>query len=363
MKKRRNPRTKSTLIFTFCLLFGWATLGNATDEIHLRKYPKSDGQVLDTIPKGSNFKIVEKFGSWRYILVKGSAYGGGWVHFKELEDVEPANPKGDAASRRAETDASAKPVSKKREDTVKRPSPGSGVAVKKNDPTSPSHGRVSLGTVKIHPLPPAENAGETQPDRPQRKDPLPKERQPSPSSGKIRDATVKDSRPDRESVASKGQPSQNMEPTLDASLRTAQKAREENIHTPQENEPSAFTQTTHADALPKPTVRPRNTLKTPQKTPILPVTVAEASDTVAAPVRSGSTRNTSVKREDFASYPHGIGDFMNFGFKLLSVVLSCLAIIFSYKAKRVAAMSYQLVVQLQQNLEISHRREFDERYE
>jgi hypothetical protein len=364
MKKRRNPRTKSILICTFCLLFGWADTRQCTDEIQLRKYPKSDGQVLDTISKDRNFKIVEKFGSWRYILVKGSTYGGGWVHFKELEDVEPASLKVDAVSQRAKTDAPTKPGAKKSEDTVKTPSPKSGVAAKgKDGPKSPSHGKVSVGTVKIHPLPPAENTGKTEPDRPQRKDPLPNKRPPSPSSEEKRVATVKEPWPSQESIGSKRRPSQDMELTPHASLPTERKGREKDVHRPQEDGSLAFVQTAHADALPKPTVPSENTVKASEKTPSLPVNVADASDTVAVPVESGGTQSLSVKKENSGSYPDGIRDFMNFGFKLLSVVLSCLAIIFSYKAKRMAAMSYQLVVRLQQNLEISRRREFDERYE
>ena len=358
MKKKRNPRTKSTLILTFCLLFGWTTLGYATDEIRLRKYPKSDGQILDTVSKDREFKIVEKFGSWRYILVEGSTYGGGWVDSKELENRQSTNRKGNVSSRSKETNQEKAPAPVKKENTADAPSPKSREPVKgKENPEPPSHGRVSLGTVRIHPAPLTENPRKTEPNRLQVKDLVSKNGASDHTPGNGNKATNENSKPAQNGIDSKP-PAPHNKPAPDAHHPTDQAKGKERVHAPEKNGPLELIRTAHADALPKTTVQPGNTQKYPRQASPRP----QASERAAAPVPIDNTRNIPLDTRKPASSPGAMRDFLNFGFKLLSVILSCLAIIFSYKAKKMAAMSYHLVVQLQQNLEIGRRREFDERY-
>ena len=357
MKKKRNPRTKSTLILTFCLLFGWTTLAHTTDKIRLRKYPKADGQILDTVSKDRKFKIVEEYGSWRYILVEGSTYGGGWVDSKELENQHFTTPKADTSSRSKEIHQQKTFAAKKEEKSVNNPSPKSKESVNgKENPKPLSHGKVSLRTVKIHPGPPAKTALKTEPNRLQVKDLVSKNGAPDHSLKGGNKAAGENSKPAQDEIDSRPPSPRNTKPAPHAPTNRADG--KEGINIPENSGPLALIRKAHADALPKTRVQPGNTQKYPGQASAGP----QASERAAAPAPIDNTRNIPLDTRKSTSSPGGIRDFLNFGFKLLSVILSCLAIIFSYKAKKMAAMSYHLVVQLQQNLEYGRRREFDERY-
>lgn len=324
MKKKQNPRIKSIFFLTFFLLFCGATAGMTADHIQLRKYPSPDALLLDTIPKGQKVKVIETFGSWRYILVKGSTYGGGWVHFKDLEKGHMTDPKAKAGTKLSKADVQKAP-SPKRQDraTKKHSSQGQRTDSSKNKQNPSFQSKVSVGAVKIHSGAVRKEERKTKPDRPLKKKPKPDRH------------LKKNPEPDRP-LKNKPEPE------------------------PEKNAQIALIKTAHADSLLKTTVSPNkmrdnpvrdpNIIKAMEKGPEIPNTSTDADNTRDFP----NTKKT----------PHQspMRDILHFGFRFLTVALSCLAIIFAYKAKKMAAMSYQLAVQLQQSIETHRRREFDERY-
>lgn len=304
MKIKQNPRTKSTFLLTFCLLFCWATAGITADHIQLRKYPSPDGLLLDTIQKGQKVKIIETFGSWRYILVEGSTYGGGWVHFKDLEKGTATDQKTDATTKLSKTDVRKASSPKKQNNTTKKPSSQhQGPDEGKNNPKPSFHSKVSVGTVKIHQVAIQKEARKTEPDRQLKNNPEPE---------------------------------------------------------PEKTPPMALIKTAHANPLPKTTVPPNKVQNSPVQDPKRPAAMAKGAERSNASSHADNTR--SFSHQEKATYQGSMRDFLNFGFRVLSVILSCLAIIFAYKAKKMAAMSYQLAVQLQQSIETHRRREFDDQY-
>ncbi len=358
MKKRQNPRTKSTLILSFCLLFCWAAVGNADDGIQLRKYPSSDGLVLDTISKGKNVKIIEAFGPWRYVVVEGSDYGGGWVHFQDLEKETSKNQKGDVSSKSSQPKEEEPPSPQESDSAIDKPSPGVQAPAKGKTTTKPSfqQSKVSVGAVKIHPIKPHKEAQETKPEKPLNKSAEPKKEPPDHASKSRNNALKEVLQPGRTAIEERPQRSQSVKPTPPIPSQTAPAGPRENFHEPEEHSPMEMIKTAHADPLPKTPV-PSSKM---QNDPAIPGARSQSSDRPTASTRVDNAQGFPTKEKGASRGPGR--DLINFGFRLLSVLLSCIAIVFAYKAKKMADMSYHLVVQLQQKIEIHYRREFDERY-
>ncbi len=360
MKKMQNPRTKLTLILTFYLLFCWVTVGITSDDIQLRKYPSPDGLVLDTIPKGQKVKIIETFGSWRYIVVEGSTYGGGWVHFEDLEKGPATDPKADAKLLKAEVRKTPSP--KKTDKATKNPSSKiQGSAEGKNNPKQPFHSKVSMGTVKIHPVAVAKEAQKTEPDKRLKKDPDPKKAPPDHALKNRNKAAKKDLRTAQPTIEQRDQPPHNNNPTPHVPPRK-QGEPKENVHTPEKNAPMTLIKTAHADTFSKTTVPSNKVHSGPAQGPEIPAAMTKGPERSNASTQPDNTQDFPHKKKEASIYQGSLGHFLNFAFRLLSVILSCLAIIFAYKAKKMAAMGYHLVVQLQQRIETHSRSGFDERY-
>jgi len=361
MKKRQNPRTKSALILTFCLLFYWTTIGNTGDAIQLRKYPASDGLVLDTLPKGQKVKIVETFGSWRYIVVEGSTYGGGWVHFEDLEKGPATDQKADVSPELSKAEVRKEPEAKKTDNAIKKPTLQSQkTAEDKNNPKPSFHSKVSVGTVKIHPVDDPKEAGKAEPDSGIKKKPGLKK---DPPDRPIKSGN-KDIKGDLQQVQTEVeksvQPPHNMKPAPQLPPQAEPAGPKENFHTPEKNASMSLIKTAYADSIPKTTVPSGKVPNDTTQVIEISSGMAKGPERPNAATEADNTQNFQHKEK--ATYQGGMRDFLNFGFRLLSVALSCLAIIFAYKAKKMAAMSYHLVVQLQQGIEIHRRREIDERY-
>lgn len=351
MKKMQNPRTKLALILTFCLFFCGATVGITSDDIQLRKYPSPDGLVLDTIPKGQKVKIIETFGSWRYIVVEGSTYGGGWVHFEDLEKGAATDQKADASSKLLKTGVEKTPSPKKTDNAIKKPSSqNKGTAKDKRSPKQPFHSKVSMGAVKIHSVTVRKEAQQNEPDKQLKKNPAPK-KPPLDHAIRNRNKTAtEDLRTVQPTIEQRAQPPHNNNPTPHVPPRMEQAEPKENVHTPEKSAPMALIKTAHANSLPKTTLPSNKVHSGP----------AQEQERSNASIHADNTQDLLHKKK--AASQGAVGDLLNFAFKLLSVMLSCLAIIFAYKAKKMAAMGYHLVVQLQQRIETHDRREFDERY-
>jgi hypothetical protein len=359
MKKMQNPRTKLTFILTFCLLLCWATVGITADDIRLRKYPSPDGLVLDTIPKGQKVKIIETFGSWRYIVVEGSTYGGGWVHFEDLEKGPATDPKADA---KLKAEVRKTPSPKKTDKATKKPSiQNRGTAEGKNKKKQPFHSKVSMGRVKIHPVAVHKEAQKTEPDKRFKKNPDPKKDPPDHALKNRSKTAKKDLRTAQPTIEQRDPPPHNNNPTPHVPPRK-QGEPKENFHTPEKNAPMTLIKTAHADTFPKTTVPSNKGPMVPEQGPEIPAAMTKGPERSNASTQPDNTQGFPHKKKEASTYQGSVGDFFNFAFRLLSVILSCLAIIFAYKAKKMAAMGYHLVVQLQQRIETHSRRGFDERY-
>ena len=220
---------------------------------------------------------------WYYIVVEGTTYGGGWIYASDLKP-EP----------------------------IQAP---------------PSHGKVSMSTVKIHsstPIPgsPKKNPGATIISNkliPDKK----KQEKPSVQAENIavkRDLNIAG----RETAPGNTKETQtNPEPET-----TSSRTKEQQIH--EQAIASTFTERSKRDMFH--TAAPRVTV----------------------------SRESRDKKDP--AYKGGFRALLDFGFKLLSVALSCLAIIFSYKAKKMATLSYQVAIQFQRDFEIRQERESDGRY-
>jgi hypothetical protein len=344
MKKRQNPRTKSALILTFCLLFCWTAVGNTDDDIQIRKYPSSDGLVLDTISRDQKVKIVEEFGPWRYIVVEGSPYGGGWVHFKDLEKEASRGQEGDVSSKLPKSEE------KKHLSEVGAPAKG------KKAPKPSFQSKVFVEAVKIHPIKPGKAAQKSKPEKPLNKSAEPK-KDPSGHVLKSRNNALKeDLQPDRTASEKKPQRAQIVKPTPPVPFQTTPAKPKENFHEPEKHSPMEMIKTAHADPLPKTPV-PSTKM---QNDPAVPEDPLQSPDRPTPSARVDNVQGFPTKKKGVSQSPRR--DLINFGFRLLSVLLSCIAIVFAYKAKKMADMSYHLVSQLQQKIEIHRRREFDEGY-
>jgi uncharacterized protein YgiM (DUF1202 family) len=357
MKKRQNPRTKSAIILTFCLLFCWTAVGNTDNDIQIRKYPSSDGLVLDTISRGQKVKIVEEFGAWRYIVVEGSPYGGGWVHFQDLKKEASKSQKGDAPSKLSKPVEKEPPSPQESNSAIDKPSSEAGVPVKGEKAPKPSfQSKVSVGAVKIHPVKPQKTAQKTKPEKQLDKSAEPK-KEPRKHALKSNNIVLKEGlQPVRTASKESPQRSHSAKPTPVIPSQIPPAGPKENFHESKPHPSMELIKTAHADPLPKTPV-PSSKM---QNDPAIPGARSQNSDRAAPSTWVDNAQGFTTKEKGASQGSRR--DLFNFGFRLLSVLLSCIAIVFAYKAKKMADMSYHLVVQLQQKIEFNRRREFDEGY-
>ncbi len=319
MKKVQNPRAKAILILTFCLLFCPVPKGRATDEIQLRKYPAPHGPVLDTVLKKTDFKIIESFGPWRYVVIEGSTYGGGWINSEDLKKEaslkKKIKPKTVSKSNAGAKTVSIKPISirmaeqpvKKKETLIKVAAPLTITAFQSKKKT-------------------ANNASKT--SKPSEPAPKKEAQLPQPSI-----------------------------PAFEA--------------VPPEEKPGAGKKVAKLDNEAPPV---KTTVANPLENAAIPpfkdghlwngsmIATAEASENAVNPAIAQQSGQSPPEKVGEPPRQTAIKEILHIGLRLLTVIMSCLAIIFSYKAKKMADMSYALTLQLQQNMKINLGREFDDRY-
>jgi len=362
MKKVQNPRAKAILILTFCLLFCSVPKGRATDEIQLRKYPAPDGPVLDTVLKKTDFKIIESFGPWRYVVIEGSTYGGGWINSEDLknEPAEKSVSKEGSKAKEMQTETASKPA--KRAETVKKPSLETESPLKRETSSKTvSKINISAGKVKIKPISirVAEKPVKSKEDPNKTLEP---EKFPKTVSKKDSDNEIpKILEPQKEAPEKK----QAHLPQLSENALTA---------APPEEKPKSRRNVRKLENNEAPPVEkasansPENVAIPPEKdvhlwngNVILPAT-AEASENAVNPAIAQQSGQSPSEKVEPPPGQTAIKEILHIGLRLLTVIMSCLAIIFSYKAKKMADMSYALTLQLQQTMKINLGREFDDRY-
>ena len=359
MKKGRNPRVKLILVVGSCLLFCLSATGNTAEDIQIRKSPTIDGLVVDTIPKRDDFKIIESFGSWRYILIDGSTYGGGWVHVEDLRNERPEHTGSKNGGRATNADAPKELSSAKTNKTAHKSSqkPKGSVALKKSAPSS-FNGGVTAGTVSITPMSvhKAMKKAQTKAESIKATEKMRELPAPSPQKGqneKPRDLMTVPS--EKEKAAPP--------PHLDSSVPESPSRRDfseiSNQIKPTEREERPQKMATHTDAVKNADIGDENSQNNPLKnhTTFLSTAAASMNDPFSP---SPAVAQEAPPQEMVMGNRQGdMRVFVDLGLRLLSLIVSCIAIVFAYKAKRMADISYHLVVQFQQKMATDRRREFD----
>ncbi len=362
MKKGRNPRAKSILVITFSLMFCLSATGNTADDIQIRKYPAKDGLVLDTIAKRDDFKIIESFGSWRYILIDGSTYGGGWIHVDDLKMDLSERTEPEHQSRATNGDDSRKQPTGRKNKTVHKSSPKpKRSAGTKNKAISSYHSSVTVASVRIHPVSDQQAVKKVQTSADFRKGTEKKEEPPVPLMQKGQKDGSKDSTPSQPEKENAAGPS-HLNNAVPESSTSKHPSNLDNQIQSSETEGRRHAEAAHND-VEKKADTPEDDLQNnllKNHNPFL--STAEASVNESIPRPAAGSKEISPQKEGTGSRGGDMGVFIDLGLRLLSLIVSCIAIVFAYKAKRMADISYHLVVQFQQKMSINRRREFDDRY-
>ncbi len=362
MKKGRNPRIKSILTITFCLLFCIVSIGKTADHIRLRKYPSPDGPVLDTFSKKQDFKIIESYGAWRYVVIDGSTYGGGWIHSEDLKRDPTEKPDPGITGQRAKADEPGKSSSVKTKKAVnKSSSKGNITGNGGNRPPLSSRGKVTLGAVKIHPVSVHKGPAKTETDTLSIKAPDPKKDPPVPAAKPEKDEAGKDLMLQQPATEKEDRVSHDKKPAAAEPAQHGHLEPKKDFHPP-EKEGMTLIKTAYAEAIPTEKLAADGFQKSPLGSPALFRDSARTSETGLGLSQANAAQDFVPSKETAAPPQNPMRDIINLFFRLLSVVLSCLAIVLAYRAKRMAEMGYHLVVQLQQAIENHRRREFDDRY-
>mgnify|MGYP000060395617 CR=1 FL=1 len=100
MKIRHVGPQKSIRILAVGILICWAVAGKASEQwdarasarVNLRTNPSLNGVILSIVPKGHKVRIMEKQGLWCKVNLEGEIHGKGWVHSEYLEEILPKAP-------------------------------------------------------------------------------------------------------------------------------------------------------------------------------------------------------------------------------------------------------------------------------
>ena len=106
MKIRYVSPQKSKLILVAGMIICWAVAGNALEQwdaktsarVNLRRAPSLSGKILSIIPNGHKVRILQKKGLWCKVDVEGEIHGKGWVYAEYLEEILLKAPSTESAS-------------------------------------------------------------------------------------------------------------------------------------------------------------------------------------------------------------------------------------------------------------------------
>jgi uncharacterized protein YraI len=88
------------------ILLCWAVAGHASEQwdarasarVNLRTNPSLNGVILGIVPKGHKVRIMEKQGLWSKVDVEGDIHGKGWMYAEYLEAILPKAPATESSS-------------------------------------------------------------------------------------------------------------------------------------------------------------------------------------------------------------------------------------------------------------------------
>jgi len=106
MKTRYVGPQKTIFVLAVGIFMCWAVSGNSSEpwdakasaRVNLRRNPSSNGAILSIVPKGHKVRILEKKGLWSKVDVEGDIHGKGWVYAEYLEEILLKAPSTESAS-------------------------------------------------------------------------------------------------------------------------------------------------------------------------------------------------------------------------------------------------------------------------
>jgi hypothetical protein len=344
MSKRNRLMTK---ILFFVILFAgfcWPEAGDAfepwegkaTTVLNVRKSPELDSQAIGWLDKGQRITINDEQKLWYKIIfeIEGKKYRVGWVYRRYIRRI--SSEKMDMSSALAKVRA--------------------GIAVEELQekiPLDASAGKDRLRNKEAKALKKASISAEVRVVKDQgRMAP----RKSLPSDKKVvRDTLSEKINAVKEQTRA---PSRSKPATKEVSTSPAPATNlvmKEQTHAVSRAKPPAPKMAVSKSPGPKMVVV---TSPPPAITPV----ISKRVDT--PPRTSVSVVQNPLKQEPRVSHPQkSLADTQEFKelaklvLRLLSVVLSCLAILFSYKAIKLSKISYNTAMQLQRNLQVWQQRE------
>ncbi len=301
--------------------------GKATTVLNVRKSPELDSQAIGWLDKGQRITINDAKKLWYKIIfeIEGKRYRVGWVYRRYIQRI---------SSEKIEISSALEKVR-------------AGIAVEGLQEKIP----INASTDKDR-LPNVVEKGSKKTSIPatihvvkEQERMVPQERIPNNKKA-ARDTVSEKTNAAREQTRSVS--------------RTKPAAKEKLSTSPAPATILVMKEQTRATAQTQPPAPKMEVSKTPP--PAITPVISKPVDT--PPRTSVPVVQELLKQEQRVSHPEkgqtNTQEFKELGklaLRLLSVVLSCLAILFSYKAIKLAKISYNTAMQLQQNLQIWQQRE------
>jgi len=301
--------------------------GKATTVLNVRKSPELDSQAIGWLDKGQRVTINDAKKLWYKIIfeIEGKRYRVGWVYRRYIQRISTEKMEISSALEKVRA----------------------GIAVEGLQEKVPFDGRADKGR-----LPNVVEKGSKKTSIPttihvvkEQKRMAPQERIPNNKKA-ARDAVPEKTNAAREQTRS---------------VSRIKSAKKEKLSTsPAPATIPVMKEQTRAIAQTQPSV-PKMEVSTTPPPAITPV-ISKRDDT--PPRTRVPVVQEPLKQEPRVSHPEKgltgtqeLKELAKLALRLLSVVLSCLAILFSYKAIKLSKISYNTAMQLQRNLQVWQQRE------
>ena len=330
MSKRGGLMTKTLFFVSLFAGLCWTDAGDAfepweakaTTRVNVRILPGPRAQLIAWLHEGQKVVIIDKKKKWYKIVFRSETktYAQGWVHGRYMEGLSAKKKRASSALAKVRAEIALEELQEK-----------------------PSLGAPMSEDILPNRMEPKSNKAFTPTEN--HVDRKPKNAVPRESLPKVK----KDVRPlPEKNNAATGQRGQGL-----AAFRTKSSV------------PAATPMVKiQTPAVPQPKIiPPKMEVRTPPPPAVTPVVVNK--EVYVQPSTSIPVVRKPLKQEPPVSHD-GNGLIENrsimalgkFVLRLLSVVLSCFAILFSYKAIKLAKISHNTAMQLQRDLQVWQRREY-----
>ena len=345
MRKIKRLMTKSLVLIILSAGLCWPEVGDAfepwdgkaTTVLNVRKSPRLDSQAIGWLDKGKRITIKDEQKLWYKIIfeIEGKRYREGWVVRRYIQRVSPEKMAISSALEKVRAGIAKEELQKKipldastgkdrlqdgvEKELKKAPAPATIHVAKEQGRMAPQKSLSSDKKVARDALPEKTNAVREQPRSAPRTKPAAKEKlntSPAPTTILV----------------------------MKEQTRAATQAK-----------PSAPKMAVTISPPPKTEV---STLPPPAITPVISKQVDTPLQTSISGVQKPLKQKPRVSNpEKGLSDTQGLKELAKLALRLLSVVFSCLAILFSYKAIKLSKISYNTTMQFQRNLQVWQQRE------